>query len=328
MAGLYHWFWDNGARYLLYGLLVILGLWTSKNIMMSALKTKFQEWNYRYRLRRIRNRTDFSTAPTYNHPILRHINLLLRTTRDERNENDVLVFVVFSVLLGVTSALFLFFFVMQDIVVTVLLSSVIMFIPYLFLRLRLNRLRYLLSLEFLGIVQKVAQNYNAFHYDMYHALTETQKEIKTRELRKVIIKLITDLQVARNEKELRESIQVFTYTAGTNWAKRFGSIILKAYLHKENVLNAMLTLIEQMEDTEEMLEEEKSSTMEHVFNGYATLPIFIASLFLGYFVSGAQDWFKLQFGHQATLLMFILCLVGVIFSIIISIFLKSPKNDL
>lgn len=327
MENIINWFLESSIRYLLYGLLILAGLWTSKQIMLSTLKLRYAEWKYRYRIRRIQSQTDISHAPSYRHPLTRHLFLLLRTVKDERNDYDVPVFLMLSGLFGF-GVWMIVFLILDDIVISFVIGVLVSIIPYLYLRLRLNNIRHMMSTEFLNIVQLITQNYNAQHYDMYHALIETQKEIKNKTLRKVIVKLISDLQVARSEKELRESIQVFTYTAGTSWSKRLGSIILKAYLYDENVLNALVVLSKQMEQTEEMLEEEKSETLDHVYNGYLTLPIFIASLFLGYFTSGAQDWWKLQFGFSPTLFTFILSVVSVVFSLIIALFLKHPKNDL
>jgi len=322
-----HWFWQYGVNYGLYILLILVTLWTSKVIMFDSLKHKYSEWNYKYRLRRIQNKRNFSRKTQYRNPLSKHLHLLLRTTREEQNDYDVPVFILFSGTLGVVFSVFILI-VFGDIFVGVIFGLLVTLIPYLFIRLRLNKIRSFMSEDFLFIVQKLTQNYNASHYDMYYALTETQKEIRNPILRKVIVKLVSDLQVSRNEQELQESIQVFTYTAGTNWSKRLGSIVLKAYLHNENVLNALMVLTKQMEDTEEMIEEEKSTTMDSVYNGYLTLPIFIGSLFLGYVSSGAQDWFKLQFGNQWTLLLFSICVLGVIFSLIISLFLKRPSNDI
>lgn len=327
MDSLSHWFWQYGAHYILYLILIAVALWTSKNIMFASLHAKYNEWNYRYRIRKVRSNVEFSKTDSYKNPILKHLNLLIKTTRDERNEYDVVVFLTITSLLAVISCIFMLF-VFGDILVSFVFGLLIGCIPYLVLRLRLNKIRYLMSLEFLSIVQNLTQNYNAMHYDMYHALTETQKDVTSADLRKVLIKLVSDLQVSRNENELRESIQVFTYTVGTNVSKRLGSVILKAYLYNEKVLNALMVLTKQLEETEEMLEEEKSSTLDFVYNGYLTAPVFIGSLILGHFSSGAQDWLNLQFGHAWTIFLFCLSLLGVVFSIIISIFLKRPKNDL
>lgn len=327
MAAIVHWIWQIGVNYFLYGVLLVIAFWTSKNIMYFSLKNKYTEWNYKYRIRKVQSKVVISKAIQYKNPLFVHLNLLIRTTREERNEYDVLIFLILSGTIGVISGIFILF-VFKDILVGIIFGFLLSLIPYLFLRLRLNKIRYHMSLEFLHIVQRLTQNYNSLHYDMYRALSETQKEVKSPTLRKVMVKLVSDLQVSRNESDLRDTIQVFTYTAGTNWSKRLGSIILKAYLYNEKVLNALMVLTKQMEETEEMLEEEKSQTMDSVYDGYLTLPIFLGSLVLGYYSSGVQDWFKLQFGSRWNVLFFALSTLGVIFSLIISIFLKRPKNDL
>lgn len=76
-----------------------------------------------------------------------------------------------------------------------------------------------MSTEFLSMVQKLTQAYSVNKYDIYYALSAMQNEIQNKSLRKVTVRLITDLQLSRNEQELRDSIQVFTYTTGTNWSK-------------------------------------------------------------------------------------------------------------
>lgn len=327
MIKVIHWFWESGVEYFLYFVLMAATLWTSKSIMSSAFKEKYTEWNYKHRIRKVRNKTEYSQPTSYKNPLLNHLYLLIRTTSEERNQNEVLVFISISVMLGAFSSLFIFFS-FGDILVSGIFFLLMATIPYLFLRLKLNNIRHLMSGDFLFIVQRLTQNYNTAHFDIYSALNETQKEIKSPQLRKVLVKLVSDLQVSRNETELRESVLVFTYTAGTNWSKRLGSIILKAYLYDEKVLNALMVLTKQIEEMGEMLEEEKALTMDAVYNGYLTLPVFLGSIVLGYYSSGAQDWFNLQFGYKWNVLLFSLCFIGVIFSLIISIFLKRPKNDL
>jgi hypothetical protein len=327
MDKVFQWFWAEGFSYLLYIALLISSLWTSKTIMSSSLKNTYLRWSYNQRIRKIKHKMEISHFNHYKNPALKHLHLLIRTTSEERVENDVFIFLFISGVLGTFSGVFMFL-VFGDLLVSLIFFILFALIPYLYLRLKLNNIRYLMRTEFLFIVQRLTQNYNTAHFDMYHALNETQKEINNPQLRKIIVKLVSDLQVSRNEHELRDSVHVFTYTAGTNWAKRLGSIILKAYLYDEQVLNALMTLSNQIEEMEEMLEEEKSHTMDSVYNGYLTLPVFIGSIILGYYSSGAQDWFKLQFGHKWNVLFFSLSVLGVIFSLIISIFLKRPKNDL
>ncbi|WP_066412855.1 hypothetical protein [Sutcliffiella cohnii] len=325
MEALKHWFVTNGIDYILYIILIIITLKTVRLMIENAVKTKLNDIQNRYRLRKIRNRN--VQEKHYKNPIFKHIYFLLKTTSKEDKEQDILAFMIVTV----SAFLFIFtfsFLSFRDMVFSMVIATLVGLIPYMILQIRLRNLRHIVSNDFLTIVQTLAQNYNSSQYDMYHALVETSKDIKNKSLRQIINRLISDLQVSRNEEEIRLSIELFVYTAGSSWAKRLGNIILKAYLNDERVINTLLNLIRQIEETEEMLEEEKSNAMDSVWNGYLTLPIFIASLFLGYYTSGAQDWFELQFGFVWTRMLFVLCMILVAFSIIISMILKKPKNDI
>ncbi|MEK5056389.1 hypothetical protein MHH96_23750 [Niallia sp. FSL K6-0212] len=323
----FQWLWQSGINYVLYSIVIVSGLYISYQIMMDSVKIKYQEVNYKYRIRRIKSGNASPESHTYKHPFFKHISLLIRTTSNHRSDNDTGVFLLFTALLGLTSFAFIYYLI-KDFVIALLFGLLLMTVPYLMLRIKLNKLRYVMSTEFLSMVQKLTQAYSVNKYDIYYALSAMQNEIQNKSLRKVTVRLITDLQLSRNEQELKDSIQVFTYTTGTNWSKRLGSIILKGYMYKENVLHSLLVLTKQIEDTEEMLEEEQSQTVESIYDGFLTVPLFIGSLLLGYFTSGAQDWFKLQFGEKWTLFTFCLSVVGTVFSLIISIYLKHPKNDL
>lgn len=327
MSSLLHWFWGNGVYYLLYLLLIIVGLITSKVIVQTPLSEKLNQWQYRYRLRKIRSEGTVAKKIQYRNPALRHLYLLIKTTSSEKSDNNVAWFVAITVLLFLFSG-FITVFKFHDVLFGLVIGLLVGSIPYLLLQIKLRKLRFLMGEEFISILQALTQNYNAASYDMYHALVETQKSIENRTLRKIFVRLVSDLQVSRNEDELRLSVNVFVFTAGTSWSKRLGNIIIKSYLNNENVLKTLLVLTRQIEETAEMLEQEKSHTMDNVLNGYLTIPIYIMSLFLGYFVSGAQDWFNLQFGNQWTLTTFTLSTVGVVFSIIIAMMLKRPKNDI
>lgn len=327
MTEIIRWFWDDGIFYGLYSGVILSIIYILKQFLEAPIRERVSQWNYRYRLRKIRYGT--SSIRVYQHPLLKHLQLTLRTTnrQGKAGENELLPFLIVTILLFL-STFVMVLLPLKDVVLALVLALLVAVIPYMFLHLRLVKLRYLLGEEFLNIVHKLQQNYNSNHFDMYHALVETQKSIEQRALRKVMLQLISDLQISKNEEELRMSIQTFVFTAGSSWSKRLGNIILKGYMNNENVLNTLMTLSRQMEDTEEMLEEEKSNTMDAVVNGMLTFPVFIASLLLGYYVSGPQDWFTLQFGNEWTVTLLIICIIGVVFSLFISKILKRPKNDL
>ncbi len=326
MEKIIHWLFTSGIDFVLYlvlGISIILGV---KWFIEDSVRMKINEMQHRYRLRKSRANKKM-TERQYNNPVLKHIFFLIKTTSKEKKEHDVIAFVTVTGILTVFGLMFSIF-TTGDIVLSVFLAVLIGSLPYMLLRIRLQSIRYTTGTEMLNIIQILAQNYNACQYDIYYALIETQKDINNKTLKGVFRKLISELQSARNENEIRLAIDLLIYTSGSKWSKRLGNIILKAYLYDENVINTLLTLIRQMEETEEMLEEEKSHTLDKVYNGYLTAPMFIFSIVLGYIASGAQDYFVLQFVEYWPRLIFIVCTVMVTFSMIISFIMRKPKNDI
>ena len=326
MVKITHWIFGTGIDYFLYLVLLFTVLYIVKALIEGTVKTKFNEMQYLYRLRKVRANTKIKERH-YEHPFLKHIYMLLKTTAKEKKENDVISFFVISGSLSLFTIISTFIS-FRDVLFSLILGLLVGSIPYMFLQVRLRSLRYQISTDFLGIVQVLAQNYNASQYDMYYCLIQTQKDIDNKALKRVFTHLISDLQVSRNESEIRLAVDLFIFTIGNSWAKRLGNIIMKAYLYDEKVTNTLLTLIKQMEETEEMLEEEASNTVDSVFNGFLTIPLFLASLVLSYYATQAKDWFNLQFGHYWPRLLFVVCTVLVVISLIISIILRKPKKDI
>lgn len=54
MANITHWIWHIGVIYILYGILLVISLRVAYLIMMESLKITYSDWNYKYRIRRIK----------------------------------------------------------------------------------------------------------------------------------------------------------------------------------------------------------------------------------------------------------------------------------
>jgi hypothetical protein len=320
------WIIEQGVDYFLYFLILIVTLFAVRPLIEPQVKGNIVQMNYRIRVRKVKTQNALKDAQESN-LLIRHIKLLLQTVSNSRSNNYTTTFILGSFIL------FFFTFTLivinlHDVIVAALIGAFTGLIPYLLLRIRLRAIQTSVGNELTPIVQILIQNYNASNYDIYRGMLLTSQQIKNRAMKKVFIRLISDMQVSRGEKEIKDAINLFVYTCGTKMAKRLGNIILKAYLHDERVIRALLTLGKTMEDNEEMLEEEKSAATDTILNGLITLPLFVSSLFLGKFVAGPANYFDLQFGRTWTLFLFILITCLVVLSIIIVLMLRSPKNDL
>lgn len=257
----------------------------------------------------------------------RHIYFLLQSTMKDKPVLVVPFFLLISLsMFGVTT---LFIFInTYDFVLSVVIGGFVGIFPYLTLLVRLRSIRNAVGNNFLHVIQLLVQNYTANSEDTYQTLVTATEQIKDKTIKRMFTNLISEMQVSRVEEDLKKSIDLFIYTSGTSWSKRLGNIIMKGYLYDENILNALVALSNQMEKNEMMLEEEKSESFEPIINGYFTAPVFIASIFLGWHVTGPRDWFKLQFENQYSFITFMLALSFTVISLFVSLILKNPKNDI
>lgn len=307
-------------------LLIAITIWTVKEITATSIQQKWVQARFRSRLRK--NRSKQKSKPIYERKgFYKHVFFVIKSNREKADESDVFIFFLISGLM----AIFMFSLVVvkfHDAFLGVVIGLFTGSLPYLILQIRLRNLRKTVGNKLTSIVQTLVQTYNASNYDMYQGLHLMLATIKDEDLKRVFTRLISDLQTSRNEEEMRMSIDLFIYTAGNSWAKRLGIIILKSYIYQENVMNTLLTLSEQMKNTEMMLEQEKSGATDASLEGYLAVVLFPASLAMGHWATKPQDWVKLQFGQNWTLLLFIFALILTVASLMIVLILRNPKNDL
>ncbi|MFE8703933.1 hypothetical protein ACFYKX_25505 [Cytobacillus sp. FJAT-54145] len=317
--------------YLLYVALIIITGWTVYQLVNAPVKERLTQMRYRIKLKRSRI-TKKEVPLSKRSSLYRNIYFLLQSIKVSSNKHEpgsvsVYGFITFSICLGLlTFVLLLVKF--QDAVVGLLVSSIVLVIPYTVLLVRLRGTRNTIGNSLISVLEILVHAYNASSNDMYQALKLTHASIKEPELRRLFIKLISDLQTSSNEEELRETIDLFIYTCGNLWAMRLGNIILKSYLHQENVLNALLQLQNQMINNAKMLEEEKAESFDAFTNSLLALVLFPVSLVGGYFVVRPRDWLHFQFGEKTTLFVFILTSVMVVVAFLVGLIIRKPKNDL
>lgn len=321
------WLIDKGINYIFYFLLIAVNFYIVKQLIESPLKLKLARYKYD-RLRKMQMNEQMDKTLDHLSPFIRHFYLLIESTSKEKGDYKLASFFISSGMLFLTTAVVIFFNVKQDFVLSIMLGFLAGTIPYGYLHVRLKSIRNTVGNELLSVVQALTQNYNANNYDIYRGLADTANSIKDQNLKNVFYRLISDMQVSRTEGEMRRGITFFIYTCGNSWSKRLGNIILKAYLFDEKVLNSLINLSKQMENTEAMLQEEKSAAHDSITTGFIAPFIFLASLALGYYVSGPQDWFTLQFLQPYSILTFVLALAFNIVAIFIALLLRNPKNDI
>lgn len=324
-------FWKYGIDYIGY-LVVLISVLFAVNLM---LKEPVREAvsDYRLKLRIKKNRENRTLDKTVNKftesSIYKHIYYMVLATSKTRGDYEVTLFFAYTAVIFVTTFMVIALRT-HDIVAGLLISASASIIPYFYIRIKINKIRTAVGNEILVVLRSLSQNYNSVGNDIRRALIKTLDDIESADFRKVFYGLLTDIQAAKNEDEIRLAIDTFTYGlgGGSSWARRLGGVIRKSYIHKENVQETLLTLTRQIETTEEMLAQEKSKNLDTVMTGYGAIPSVVISVILGKMVAGGQNWIKLQFGTPYALVTLILAVVLSIIALALSILLINPKNDL
>lgn len=321
----------NFISYLLYALLIILTGWTIYLVFQSVVKERIAQFRFRNRLRQSKYQIHKEVSLNQRGALYRHIYLLLQTVFSKSNRHiehkDVRNFLIFSIGMGV-SFFILLLVKIQDGFLSLGIGGIISLLPYVTLQVKLRRTRSSVGNQITPLVNNLIHAYSASENNMYEALKSTYSAVQNKELRAVLIKLIGDLQTARDEEELMFSIELFIYTSGSTWGMRLGNIILKSYIHQENVLNALLQLQRQMLTNVKMLEEEKKDAYDVFANGALGLILFPVSLIGAYYITKPQNWFSLQFGGKWSLLFFIGSALMVVIGFLSALLVQKPKNDL
>jgi Flp pilus assembly protein TadB len=315
--------------YILYIFLIAVTCWTVYQIIKAPVKERINHLRYRSKLR---NKSTFKQEIPLSErsAFYRHIYFLLESVSVSKKAStesiSVINFIAFSILFGILT-LILLVVKFQDAFLGVFISAIVSLLPYTFLWVRLKNMRNTVGNQLPSIVEVLIQQYSASG-DMYQALKSTHLSIQEPELKRLFVRLISDLQTSRNEEELRVSVDLFIYTCGNSWAMRIGNIILKSYLHQENVLNALLQLQNQMVNNEKMLEQEKAGSYDAFANAILTIILLPVSLVGAKYVTRPQSWYHLQFEEKGPLLLFILSTVFTLVALLVGFLIRKPKNDL
>jgi hypothetical protein len=316
---------------ILYVFLIGISGWTVYQVIKSPVKERINHHRFRVKLKQqkgIYKKVNLAEKSK----LYRHIYYLLESVSSTSKKNEsqsinVYNFIIFCCLLGlITFVLLVVKF--QDAFLGLVIGSIVALVPYMFLSVRLKNMRTTVGDQITNIVEILIHSYSAYSNDMYQALKHTQSNIQEPELRRILVRLISDLQISRDENELRESVDLFIYTCGNSWAMRLGNIILKSYLHQENVLSALLQLQNQMINNQKMLEEEKSESYDAFAEAMLAIILYPSALIGSYYVVRPLSWVSLQFEHKWTFLTFILTSVMTVIAILVGFLIRKPKNDL
>lgn len=324
-------FWKYVVDYIGYIIVMCSVLVAVNRMLKEPVQEAVQDYRMKLRVRKTKETKSLdSTVGKFSESrFYKHIYFMVRSTSKSRADYEVALFFAYTAVIFVTTFMVLTFKT-GDIVVGVFVSLGAATIPYCGIKIRMNKLRHSISADILNVLRSLSQNYSVSGNDIRRALIKTTDDVVNKDFKKILYGLLSDMQSAKNEEELRASIDTFTYSlgGGSSWARRLGGVIRKSHIHKENVLETLLTLTKQIEATEEMLEQEKSKNIDTLMTGYGAIPSLLISVGLGKMIASGQNWIALQFGTSYCLAILVATAVLSVIATALSMLLGKPGNDL
>ena len=257
----------------------------------------------------------------------RSIRYLLAATFGDKSKITVFQFKM------VTFILFCFFFVncfrLMNVIIALIISLAMAAMPYLIIRLRLERLRSLSSNEAEILISELLIKYKIKNFNIEEAIEEVLKSKGVNNTRQLLSKLLMRLRTTRIDSELRDATNIFAYSINTNWARMLASNIHQSSKSGINVSLSMEDILIQLREARQLKEERKRNTAEPRRMLWS-IPIFYFVLFLmslNFMGLEVSHYLRNQFGTSQGVIMMCLILIGSLISYFFLSLLKSTKFD-
>jgi len=259
-----------------------------------------------------------------------HIRLLIRITTGKSGRDSVFYFLflsvcLFSVSFTVTAGLFgvsIFF---------ILMSSLIGFLPYIYLRFRLKSLQLEGSYEAENLLGELTSMYKISDFNMASAIDKTVETIKDSPLsKKALFILSLKVKDYRSREELESAVDFFVSMFGTEWAVLLGMSIFESVANGTNVSVSLDSILSNLKEIKSSIEKDKRANYEAFTMVKFVIPIvYILSVFtcVKYFGFTLGKFFYYQFNTGMGIKFFIAIAVLSIISFWSMYILSRPKFD-
>lgn len=308
--------------------LFIYGLWrlVGEPFLSEVIEIELKKLKRKRAIKRLKQLNVTSNDEVNQSKLYEHIELTLSSLNKKHGRNQVFNFIFLSCVILVVSFAFLYI-LLQELIVTTLLSIIFALLPYLLMRFLLVNLRIKTSLAFYEMSNVLLQNYQVANRDIYYTIFNTSKEIKNNAMKKILMKLLSSLQKERTEEEFKKAVKIFAYTINSTPAKRFSKLLEKAHLENADISMSLRSLQDDIKKRKQDMEKEKTDKMETVFMGY--LPVMMLPIcfyMMMQFSSGRDIWY--YFFQKTPITLFAICLIMALTSALTAFILSKPRADI
>ena len=214
-------------------------------------------------------------------------------------------------------------------IAAVLLSS---FLPYLMLRIRLEKIRVRSSYEGEILLSELTDNYKINYYNMREAVEKTAATIQDApHSKRILTDLSRGLERASTDKAVRRLLQEFSLSINTSWANTLNNLMYFAILKGIRVEEAMEDLESTIMKAREVEEYSKRQMNEpKLMVKYVVPACFLLMVAGGVKVFGLEpaELIHYQFQTEAGATWFTIFLILYIISYMANLYFSRNKLDL
>ena len=275
----------------------------------------------------IRSKLKRISRPRKESSLDKSIRYLLSATFGEKSKITVTQYKTFTIVIFLFVFLNSFRFV--NIVISVLLSAFMAAIPYLIIRLKLEKLRSLGSNEAEILISELLIKYKIKNFNMEEAIEEVMDSKGIVNTRQILSKLLIKLRSTRVDSELRDATRLFAYSIDTNWARMLASNIYQSSLSGINVSLSLEDILLQLREARKLKEERKRETAEprRIFYSIPLIYAFLHIIGIKYMGVDVNHYLKNQFTTPQGLLLLGLSFAGFVVTFFFLSLLNNKKFD-
>lgn len=315
---------DSAINFILYGLILFSVLFLAlpwiNNISRHKVKNK----------KKLDLKNTLEKEKKKRRPLFLHLERVLSVSLKGYSDNSLFSFLFLSGILFVVS-LALFYLYIGINPVSFLISVLVLFSPYLYLRVRLSNLRTTASYEGEKMVVELLNQYKICGLNIVEAIDKSIPYLKKYPLsQRALFRLSIAIKNSKNEEDLQEAINRFVFSTDTEWATLLGINFFIAIKDGGEIVASLEDILKEMKLLKESIELEKRSNNEtFVLIKFLIPGAYIGSIFVAnnFFDFPVDRFLAYQLTTVEGLYVFVAILVLGLINFSAWLVLRKPKFD-
>lgn len=203
-------------------------------------------------------------------------------------------------------------------------------IPFLILKMKITHLRNTASNEAEDLISDLLIQYRIAGFAIEEALEKViAKNKDIPNTKPLLYRMLQTIRSTRNKQEIRDAVNMFSYTVGTNWAKMLSHNIYAAGVNSINISLSIEDILIQLRDARMLAEERKRINSEST-RMFWLIPLSYVGTIVASVVTmdmSVGQFFRNQFGSVIGIVFFIIVLVLSVVCYVLISMTKQQRFD-